>query len=45
MSLEPFNALGTGRCTAEKELAGGSVAIASDRALGERIVGEMNFMI
>ena len=45
MGLEPFNALGTGRWTAEKALAGGSVAIAGDRALGERIVGEMNFMI
>ncbi len=45
MGLEPFNALGTGRWTAERALAGGSVAIAGDRALGERIVGEMNFMI
>ena len=45
MGLEPFNALGTGRWTAEPALAGGSVAIAGDRALGERIVGEMNFMI
>lgn len=45
MGLEPFNALGTGRWTAERALGGGSVAIAGDRALGERIVGEMNFMI
>ena len=45
MGLEPFNALGTGRWTAEKALADGAVAIAGDRALGERIVGEMNFMI
>ena len=45
MGLEPFNALGTGRWTAEKALADGSVAITGDHALGERIVGEMNFMI
>ena len=45
MDLTAFNALGTGRWTAEQALAGGSVAIAGDRALGERIVGEMNFMI
>ena len=45
MGLEPFNALGTGRWTAEHALGNGSVAIAGDRALGERIVGEMNFMI
>ena len=44
-SLEPFNALGTGRWTAEKVLADGTVAIAGDRALGVRIVGEMKFMI
>ena len=45
MSLEPFNALGTGRWTADKALADGSVTIAGDRQLGERIVSEMNFMI
>jgi uncharacterized protein (TIGR03083 family) len=45
MGLEPFNALGTGRWTAEKALADGSVVIAGDRGLGERIVEEMNFMI
>ena len=45
MGLEPFNALGTGRWTAEQALSDGSVTIAGDRALGERIVGEMNFMI
>ena len=45
MGLEPFNALGTGRWTAEKALSDGSVTIVGDRALGERIVGEMNFMI
>ncbi len=45
MGLEPFNALGTGRWTAEKALADGSVQIAGDRELGERIIGEMNFMI
>ena len=45
MDLTAFNALGTGRWTAEQALADGSVAIAGDRALGERIVGEMNFMI
>ena len=45
MDLAAFNALGTGRWTAGAALAGGSVAIAGDRALGERIVGEMNFMI
>ncbi len=45
MGLEPFNALGTGRWTAEQALADGSIALAGDRALGERIVGEMNFMI
>ena len=49
MGLEPFNALGTGRWTAEHALGNGSVAIdgdraLGDRALGERIVGEMNFM-
>ena len=40
-----FNALGTGRWSAEHALSNGSVAIEGDRALGERIVGEMNFMI
>ena len=45
MGLEPFNALGTGRWTAEKALADGSVTIEGDRELGERIIGEMNFMI
>ena len=45
MDLTAFNALGTGRWTAERALAGGSVAIDGDQALGERIVGEMNFMI
>ena len=45
MGLEPFNALGTGRWSAERALTNGSVAIDGDRALGERIVGEMNFMI
>ena len=45
MDLTAFNALGTGRWTADAALASGSVAIAGDRALGERIVGEMNFMI
>ena len=45
MGLEPFNTLGTGRWTADKALANGSVTIDGDRALGERIVGEMNFMI
>ena len=45
MGLEPFNALGTGRWTAEHALGNGSVTIAGDRALGERIVEEMNFMI
>ena len=45
MGLEPFNALGTGRWSAEHALANGSVTIAGDHALGERIVNEMNFMI
>ncbi len=45
MGLEPFNALGTGRWSAEHALGTGSVAIDGDRELGERIVGEMNFMI
>ena len=45
MGLEPFNALGTGRWTAEQALANGSVTIDGDKALGERIVAEMNFMI
>lgn len=45
MGLEPFNALGTGRWTAEHALANGSVTIDGDQALGERIVAEMNFMI
>ncbi len=45
MGLEPFNALGTGRWTAEHALTNGSVSIDGDRALGERIAGEMNFMI
>ena len=45
MDLTAFNALGTGRWTADSALANGAVAIAGDRALGERIVGEMNFMI
>ena len=45
MDLTAFNALGTGRWTADGALAGGSVSIAGDRELGERIVAEMNFMI
>jgi len=45
MGLEPFNALGTGRWSAEHALSNGSVAIEGDHTLGERIVGEMNFMI
>ena len=45
MGLEPFNALGTGRWSAEHALGNGSVNIAGDRGLGERIVSEMNFMI
>ena len=45
MGLEPFNALGTGRWDAAKALANGSVTIAGDTELGERIVSEMNFMI
>ena len=45
MGQEPFNTLGTGRWSAEDALANGSVAIDGDGALGERIVGEMNFMI
>ena len=45
MDLTAFNALGTGRWTAEQALAGGQVEIVGDQALGERIVGEMNFMI
>jgi len=45
MGLEPFNALGTGRWTADKALSEGTVSIVGDRALGERIIGEMNFMI
>lgn len=45
MDLAAFNALGTGRWTADAALSAGAVAIAGNRALGERIVGEMNFMI
>ena len=45
MGLEPFNALGTGRWSAEKALSDGAVTIDGDRELGERIIGEMNFMI
>ena len=45
MNLASFNALGTGRRTAEAALAAGAVAIDGDRELGERIAGEMNFMI
>ena len=45
MPLTAFNALGTGRWTAEQALANNSVTIAGDRALGARIVAEMNFMI
>ncbi len=45
MNLTAFNALGTGRWTAEQALADNSVAITGNRALGQRIVEEMNFMI
>ena len=45
MDLTAFNALGTGRWAAEHALASGAVTIEGDAALGERIVGEMNFMI
>ena len=45
MDLTAFNALGTGRWRAEAALEDGSVDIVGDRALGARIVGEMNFMI
>ncbi len=45
MDAETFACLGCGRWDSEQTLAQGKVAIAGNQALGEAIVGGMNFMI
>jgi putative sterol carrier protein len=45
MDVETFTCLGCGRWEPVQALADGKVRIAGDRALGERIVTQMNFMI
>lgn len=45
MDVETFTCLGCGRWEPVQALADGKVHIAGDRALGERIVTQMNFMI
>jgi putative sterol carrier protein len=45
MDVETFTCLGCGRWEPVQALADGKVRIAGDRALGERIVAQMNFMI
>jgi len=44
MDVETFMCLGCGRWVPERVLASGTVRIAGDRALAERIVAQMNFM-
>jgi hypothetical protein len=45
MDVETFTCLGCGRWQASRALADGNVRTAGDRALGEHIVAQMNFMI
>lgn len=45
MDVATFACLGCGRWEAGRVLADGKVRMAGDRALGERIVAQMNFMI
>ncbi len=45
MDVETFNCLGCGRWDPDRTLESGKVQIAGDRALGETIVRQMNFMI
>jgi uncharacterized protein (TIGR03083 family) len=45
MDVETFTCLGCGRWEPVPALVDGKVHIAGDRALGERIVSQMNFMI
>jgi uncharacterized protein (TIGR03083 family) len=45
MDVETFACLGCGRWEASRALAPGKVRMEGDRALGERIVAQMNFMI
>ncbi len=45
MDVETFACLGCGRWDPGQTLSSGKVAIAGDRALGETIVHQMNFMI
>lgn len=45
MDVETFNCLGCGRWDSEEVLRSGKVQIDGDRALGETIVRQMNFMI
>ena len=44
MDVETFVCLGCGRWAPEQVLASGTVRIAGDKALAERIVAQMNFM-
>jgi uncharacterized protein (TIGR03083 family) len=44
MDVETFVCLGCGRWAPEQALASGTVRIAGDRALAERIIAQMNFM-
>jgi uncharacterized protein (TIGR03083 family) len=45
MDVETFNCLGCGRWDPDEVLASGKVRIDGDRALGETVVRQMNFMI
>ena len=45
MDVETFNCLGCGRWDPDKVLQSGKVRLDGDRALGETIVRQMNFMI
>ncbi|MCI0782564.1 MAG: SCP2 sterol-binding domain-containing protein, partial [Chloroflexi bacterium] len=45
MDVETFACLTCGRCSPDEAMGSGKVAIDGDRALGERILGQMNIMI
>jgi hypothetical protein len=45
MDAETFACLGCGRWKPDQAMGSGKVKILGDRALGEAIVGQMNFMI
>jgi hypothetical protein len=45
MDVETFTCLGCGRWDPAETLQAGKVQIAGDRALGETIIQQLNFMI